>query len=421
MSKEFFVLDDLAITDKTIVLRVDINSPVDPETGKILSLTRIKSHIDTIKRLSESRLVILGHQSRPGKSDYISLQEHANRLGMLLQRRVRFIDDLIGHQARDAVKKMNSGDIILLENVRFYAEELALRNVPIETQANSHIVKNLTSAADYFVNDAFAAAHRAQPSMVGFTTELPSAAGLLMEKELTALNRVLTSNEHPCVAVLGGAKVSDSIGIMDNMLQNKIADQILTTGIVGNIMLMAKDYNLGKPNNKFLESEFEDLKGLVEHSKNLLKKYKDKIEMPVDLIGNKNGTRSVESLDQLPSKYPIFDVGLETVVEYTNILKDAKQIIANGPAGVFEIEEFSFGTNEIFTGIANSKAYSVMGGGETTAVVDKLGIGEDIDHISTGGGACINYLAGRLLPAVEALKESKLKFSKKLNKEEKEI
>ncbi|WP_455391827.1 phosphoglycerate kinase [[Eubacterium] cellulosolvens] len=416
MTRAFFVLDDLPVEDKTIILRVDINSPVNPETGKILGLTRIKSHIQTLEYLNNSRVVILGHQSRPGKEDYISLNEHATQISKLLKRPVTFIDDLIGHYARDAVAAMKNGDVLLLQNVRFYAEELALRNDPLERQANSHIVKNLAQVSDFYVNDAFAAAHRAQPSLVGFTTKLPSAAGLLMEKELTTLNTVLTSGKHPCVAVLGGAKVSDSIEVMENMLKNNITDQILTCGLVGNIFLIAKGYNLGNPNIKFLETEFVDLKELVENAKQLLKKYKNKIETPIDLICNKKGRREVQYLERLPAKYQIYDVGLETVVNYSNILKDAKIIIANGPAGVFEIEEFSFGTNEIFFGIASSKAFSVMGGGETTAVVEKLGIADGIDHISTGGGACINFLAGRILPVVEALKKSKNLFGKKIKK-----
>jgi phosphoglycerate kinase len=416
MKREFLVIDDLSIVDKTVVLRVDVNSPVDPDSGKILSLTRIKSHIDTIDCLKDSKLVVLGHQSRPGRKDYISLDEHAARIGALLHRPVQFEDDLIGHHANTAVKKLKAGDVLLLENVRFFAEEFALRDDAIEVQANSHIVQNLASLSDYYVNDAFAAAHRAQPSIIGFTQLLPSAAGLLMEKELTNLNKVLFSDDHPCIAVLGGAKVKDSIEVMENMLENKITDHILTTGLVGNIFLAAFGYNLGKPNVNFLESEFKNLNEMLDRAKNLLKNYKDKIEIPVDVIGNNNGERAVQYVDKLPSQYPLYDIGLETVVKYSNILKDAKIIIANGPAGVFEIDEFSFGTNEIFNSIANAKAFTVVGGGETTAVVDKLGVAKKIDHISTGGGACINYLAGRSLPAVEALKNSKKKFEKKLKK-----
>jgi phosphoglycerate kinase len=269
---------------------------------------------------------------------------------------------------------------------------------------------------DFFVNDAFAAAHRQQPTIVGFTELLPSAAGLVMERELNALNKVLTSNLHPCIAILGGAKVKDSLDVAENMLKNKIADKVLATGLVANIFLLAEGKNLGSGNLKFLASEFKDLKEITETAKHLLKKFKTKIELPVDVAVNEDGTRQLQSIKDLPSDYLIHDIGLETIVKFSSMLKDAKVIIANGPAGVFELNEFSFGTNELFLAIANSKAYSVLGGGETLASIDKLGIADDLDHISTGGGACINYLAGRKLPGVEALKNSKKIFKKKLEK-----
>ena len=413
MTQDYFVLDDLQTKNKTIVMRVDVNSPVDPDSGRILDTTRIQSHINTIEYLADSKVVLLGHQSRPGKKDYISLNAHAKSLNSLLKRPVKFVDDLFGQRALFAIKKMAPGDIILLENVRFFAEEIALSKSPIDIQSKCTMVKNLSPLADFFVNDAFAAAHRAQPSLVGFTPVLPSAAGLLMEKELTALDRVLNSDERPSCAILGGAKVNDSLEVADNMLNNGIVDKILTTGLVANIFLIANGHNLGKPNIRFLESEFPDLKTLVEHAKMLLKKYKSKLGLPIDIVGNNKGTRTFVSLEGLPTQYPIYDIGLETIVKYSDIIKKAKVVIANGPAGVFEIDEFSLGTDEIFDAIANSKGYCVVGGGETIAVIDKLGITDKIDHISTGGGACINYLAGRPLPAVEALKDSKNVFGKK--------
>ncbi len=414
MTKDFLVIDDLPIKDKTIILRVDFNSPVDPESGKILGLSRIKSHIQTIEKLADSRLIILAHQSKPGKADYISLKVHADILSSFIKRPITFIDDLFGTQAISSIQKMKASEIIMLENVRFYAEEVVLNKAPMEIQRQSLIVQNLGKVSDYFVNDAFAAAHRQQPSLVGFTEVLPSAAGLVMEKEILALDRVLTSDEHPCIAILGGAKVQDSLEVAENMLKNKIADKILTSGVVANVFLMASGYNLGKPNNKFLEAEFENLNQIIDQAKNIIRKYKSKIITPVDLAGNKNGIRVAQYLHNLPSEFLIYDVGLETVAKYSNILKDAKIIIANGPAGVFEIDEFSFGTNEIFYAIANSNAYSVVGGGETLAVILKLNLENDIDHVSTGGGACINYLAGRKLPVIEALKNSKNLFHKKL-------
>jgi phosphoglycerate kinase len=416
MPKDFFTIDDFPIEEKIVLLRVDINSPVDPESGMILDFNRIKSHLNTIKRFKDSKLVIMAHQSRPGKVDFIPLHSHAESIETLLKRPVLFVDDLFGSQAQNSIKSMSAGDIIILQNVRFYSEEMVLRNSPVNTLQQTNIIKNLASIGDFFVNDAFAAAHRQQATIVGFTELLPSAAGLVMEKELTALGWVLSSKQHPCIAILGGAKVKDSLDVAQNMLQNKIVDKVLTTGLVANIFFMAQDKKLGKPNVKFLETEFPDLKNLVESAKNLLKKFRNRLELPVDLAGNKDGERVNQKVDELPSKYPIYDIGLETIVKYSNIIKDAKVVIGNGPAGVFEIDEFSFGTNEIFTAIANSKSFSVLGGGETNTAITKLGIDDKVDHISTGGGACINFLAGRTLPAVEALKKSKKLFAKKLSK-----
>ena len=414
--RDFLVIEDLPLANKTVLLRVDINSPVDPGSGRILGFNRIKAHLETIRKLKDTKLVILAHQSKPGKADFISLAAHADSISTLLKYPVNFIDDLIGKQAQNAIKNLNAGEIIILENVRFYSEEVILNGESVNTLKHTHIVKNLAGVSDFFINDAFAAAHRQQPSLVGFTETLPSAAGLVMEQELTALNWVLSSKQHPCVAILGGAKVKDSLEVAENMLKNKIADQILTTGLVANLFFMAQGKNLGKPNVKFMESEFKDLKSLIDIAKDMLKRYKNKIELPVDMAVNNKGKRVVQYLTDLPAEFPIYDIGLETVVKYSNILKDAKIIIANGPAGVFEIDEFSFGTNEMFYAIANSKAYSVLGGGETITAVNRLGIFENIDHISTGGGACINYLAGRSLPVVEALKKSKTLFEKKIKK-----
>jgi phosphoglycerate kinase len=414
MPKDFLVIDDLPFQDKTVILRVDINSPVDPESGKILGLNRIKSHLKTIEYLKDSKLVILGHQSRPGRGDFISLDSHAESIQKLLKRSVTFIDDLFGRYAQKHIKGMEAGDITVLQNVRFYSEEVILRNSPIDTLQQTNIIRNLSELGDFFVNDAFAAAHRQQPTIVGFTELLPSAAGLVMERELNALNKVLTSKLHPSIAILGGAKVKDSLEVAQNMLKHKIADKVLTTGLVANIFLLADGKNLGSANLEFLESEFNDLKEITETAKKMLKKFKDKIAIPVDVAVNKSGTRQLLSVKDLPSDYLIHDIGLETIVKFTGMLKSAKVIIANGPAGVFELDEFSLGTDELFLAIANSKAYSVLGGGETLTSIDKLGINEDLNHISTGGGACINYLAGRKLPGVEALKNSKKIFSKTL-------
>ncbi len=412
LEKEYLNLDDVSLDGKTVILRVDINSPIDPATGNILSDTRIRSHLETIRHLKNSKTVILAHQSRPGKADFTTLDKHAKYIANLLKRPVNYIDDLVGSKAQTAIKSMKKGDIILLENTRLFSEEIVLKDEPISKQARSHIVKNLASLADYYVNDAFAAAHRSQASLVGFTELLPSLAGIIMDRELTAINRAMSSKEHPSIVILGGQKVDDSIDVAKNLLENKIADMILTTGVVANMFLKGRGYKLGKPSMEYIRSEIKQYDELIKSTKYLLKKYGKKILTPIDLaIKGKKGRVKI-SIDDLPVNKPILDIGLETIVIYSKHIKKAKIIIANGPAGVFEHEDFALGTNEIFNAIANSKGFSIVGGGETTAVVNKLGIASKINHISTGGGACINLIAGKELPVVEALKQSKLLFEK---------
>jgi phosphoglycerate kinase len=410
--KDYLTFDDVTLEGKTVILRVDINSPIDPSTGNILSDTRIRSHIETIRQLKNSKTVILAHQSRPGKSDFTTLGKHAKYISNILKRPVKYIDDLVGSKAHNAIKSMKNGDIILLENTRLFSEELVLKGEPVSKQANSHIVQNLAELADYYVNDAFAAAHRSQASLVGFTELLPSLAGTIMDRELTAINKAIGSRAHPCIVILGGQKVDDSIDVAKNLLENKIADKILTTGVVANMFLKGRGYKLGKPSMEHIKSEFKKYDELIKNTKDLLKKFDKKIFTPQDLAIKDKNTRAKITIDDLPVNKPILDIGLETIVEYSKHIKKAKIIIANGPAGVFEMEDFAMGTNEIFNAIANSKGFSIVGGGETTAVVNKLGIASKIDHISTGGGALINLIAGKELPVVEALKNSKKLFER---------
>jgi phosphoglycerate kinase len=410
--KEYLTFDDVDLKNKTVILRVDINSPIDPISGDILGDTRIRTHLETIKALKNSKTVILAHQSRPGKSDFTTLEKHAKYISVLLKRKVNYIDDLFSSRAQDAINNMKKGDIVLLENTRLFSEEIVLKDESIEKQAGTHIVQNLSELADYYINDAFAAAHRSQASLVGFTEVLPSIAGIVMDRELTAINKAIRSNEHPCVVILGGQKVDDSIDVAKNLLDKKIADKILTTGLVANMFLKGKGYKLGKPSMEHIKSEFKKYDDLVTSAEKLLNKYKNKIVTPTDLAINDKNTRAKITVDDLPAKKPIMDIGLETIVTYTNHINKAKIIIANGPAGVFEIEDFAIGTNEIFNAIGNSNGYSIVGGGETTTVINKLGIASKINHISTGGGACINLIAGKQMPVVEALKRSKRMFDK---------
>ena len=409
---DLFTLDDFDLDGKTVLLRVDINSPIDPSTGRILDDHRMKSHLKTIKELKNTKLIIIAHQSRPGKNDYTSLEPHAKRLGKLLRRKVDYVDGLFDSHVKNKIKNLNIGDVLLLENARFYAEETYLKGIEDwKKQENTHIVKNLSPLIDFFVHDAFAAAHRAQPTLVGFTNIVPCIAGRVMESELENMGRAFEEDMSPKVALLGGMKVDDSIEVAEHMLEDDNMDKILTAGVTANIFMMAAGYDLGEGNEEFLENEIPGYEKQVEKAKDLLDRYDDKIKIPKDVVLNVDGKRKgVRLMDLRPSEYPIFDIGLDTIMDYSKDINKSKLVILNGPAGAFEMEEFSLGTTELFKTIAHSKAFTIIGGGHSTAVLDSLDIEEEIDHVSTGGGSCINFLAGRPLVGVEALRKSYRKF-----------
>lgn len=406
MSLKFNTIDDFQFNNKTVLVRVDINSPVDPNTGIILDDTRMKLHAETISELSDkgAKTILLAHQSRPGKNDFTTLEQHAHALSKILGRPVIYVEDIFGCAAMETIARLNPGDILLLENVRFYSEEVLKREARL--QAETHMVKKLSSVADYFINDAFATAHRSQPSLVGFAFKLPSAAGRLMEKELKILYGALDNVQRPCVYVLGGVKVDDSIMVIENVLENGSADFILTTGLVANIFLLASKVQIGKCNKEFIEkkgySEF------VKVAERLIAKFKEKILIPVDVAICKDDKRMDVPVNKIPD-LPIYDIGTETIKLYAQQIRQAKTIFANGPAGVFENPEFSIGTDDILNAIASSEGFSIIGGGHLAAAAVQMGFEGEIDHISSGGGASINLLAGEELPVVKVLEEVAVK------------
>jgi phosphoglycerate kinase len=407
----FFTLDDFDYTDKTILLRVDINSPMDPTTKTILDDTRMRAIIPTITDLKDAKIVILAHQSKPGKSDFTPLKEHAVLLAGVLGRKVSYIDSLFDSRALEAIKAMKSRDIIILENTRFYSEDVALKDKKPEVQAKSHIVQRLSSVSDYYVCDAFAAVHRSQPTLIGFAELMPSIAGRLMESELVTLSKLLVK-DGGLTAILGGAKVDDSISVMKYMLENNMLAQALTGGLVANLFLKAEGYDLGKVNDDFMEKEIPDYRKMIEDAKALMNAYPDMIQVPVDVALNENGECTRMEISELPAKFPIYDIGLESTVNYIDEIMSAGRCMLNGPMGVFELDEFSFGTREVLNAMAESECFSVLGGGHTAAAVEKFGLAGKMDHVSTGGGALINFLTGKELPVVDALKRSKAKFGK---------
>jgi phosphoglycerate kinase len=398
--KDYLTLNDVVLDNKRVLVRVDFNSPMDP-SGNILDDKRIKSHLETLKALEDCRVVLMAHQSRAGKKDFTTMEAHARLATKLLRREVTYCDDLFCSHAKEAIKSLEPGEVMLLENTRFFSEE-NMNRAPAD-HAKSIMVRQLAPLFDLFINDAFAVSHRSHLSVVGFTENLPSVAGILMDKEITALDKGLKGNEHPTVFALGGTKADDSIKVTQNVLNRGGADKVLTTGVVATIFMMAAGINVGEPNRKFVEDQ-EYLEQIPIAAK-LLKDYPGKIAMPVDVALNKGGERVEIGVDKLPADLPIADIGLETIVNYSKELKEAKVTVLNGPSGIFEQEKFKLGTVELLKAAAES-GYSIAGGGHTVAAIEQLGLEPKFSHVSIGGGASITYLSGDPLPGIEALKMS---------------
>jgi phosphoglycerate kinase len=402
---KYLTLDDLKVKDKVVLVRVDFNSPVDPESKKVLDDTRIRAHGETtIKELAEkgARVVVLAHQGRKGDPDFIPLKQHAELLSKALGKPVKYVDDVFGDKAKGEIRKLKSGEILVLDNVRSFAGETK-EGTP-EDHAKTDLVRNLAPLADYFVNDAFAAAHRAHVSIIGFTAVLPSAAGRIMEKELKSLSRVLEKPEKPCVFILGGAKADDSLEISKHVLDNKVADYVLTGGVVGQVFLTAKGVDLGKGNREFLKKQ--KLDDLMPGIKALEQEYASNVKTPIDVAVEVSGKRKEIPVGKLPTDYSIFDIGTKTVEEYANIIRNAKSIVVSGPMGVYENGEFSYGTKKVFSEIASSKAFSLAGGGHTIGALEEFGLIKKVSYVSTAGGALIEFLMGKKLPGVVALEKA---------------
>jgi phosphoglycerate kinase len=402
---KFLTIDDFNLKDKTVLIRVDFNSPIDPKTKRVLDDTRIRAHADaTIKELVQkgAKTVVLAHQGRPGEADFIPLNQHAELLSKALNKPVKYVDDIFGEMAQNAIKALKSGEVLVLGNVRGIPYEQN-KGTP-EEHSKTEFVKNLAPLADVFINDAFAAAHRAHVSMVGFTAVLPSAAGRIMERELKALGKVLEAPEKPSVFVIGGAKGDDSLDISRYVLKNNIADHVLTGGVIGHIFLVAKGVDLGKPNMKFLEKK--GLMGLVPGIKTLMKQYPRAIIVPVDVAIEVDKKRKEITVDELPTNYPILDIGAGTCKKFGNIIIKAKTIVVSGPVGVFENPEFKAGSKIVLEAVAASEGYSLVGGGHTVAAVEKLGLANKMSYVSTAGGALIEFLMGKQLPGIVALEKA---------------
>jgi len=402
---EFNTLDDFNLLKKTVLLRVDFNMPLDKNSYEILDTTRIKLVLPTLEELinKNAKIVILAHQGRKGSWDFISLEKHAKVLKKLLKKSVKFVDDIHDYKAKNAIENLDYGEVLLLDNVRKIPYEIEKKS-SLE-HSKTEFVQSLYPLADFFVNDAFAAAHRAQCSLIGFTEVLPSCAGRLMEKELTTLEKIVKNPDKPCIFLFGGAKYSDTIVTIERILINKIADKVILTGLPAHAFLKAIGYNLGEKNESMLlkEGKSEQFREI----KKVYSKFKSNIYLPKDFAISKNDIRKEISLNELPSEYNLFDIGEKTIGEIKDILKTGKTVFLSGPCGVFENEKFKKGTKEILNFVAFSGSFSIVGGGHTIAAVEQYSISDKISHISSGGGSLEKFMMGEKLAVVEALKAAK--------------
>jgi phosphoglycerate kinase len=397
---EFLTLDDVEIEGKTVFVRVDVNSPIDPESGVIMDDTRIRAVVETLKDLRRCRTVIGSHQSRPGKGDFTSLEQHAMLLRRYTLAPVRFIDDVIGPAARQAIRNLKVGEILVLDNLRLCSEE-NIEDKPEELR-KTLFIKRLAPLFDLYVNDAFAALHRCQPSMLGFTDLMPSVVGRIMERELKAINTVIDNPARPCVFVLGGAKVEDRLPIIESLLKKGVADKILLGGLLGKAMLKAKGINLGPGS----EADLKPAENSMKLAEKLIQEHGSSIESPIDLAADKDGSRTEVDVAKLPLAERTLDIGRDTIKRYSKIISEAGTVVAEGPMGMFEKSGFEIGTQGILQAIANAKGYTVLGGGHLAAIAQLNEMSHRFKHISTGGGALLTLFTGERLPVIEALERA---------------
>jgi len=404
----FHTLDDFSVRGKKVLLRIDINSPVDERTLRLVDGSKIKSSIPTIRELLDrgAKVAIIAHQGRPGDYDFIPLNEHAAFMTQYLGRKVRYVDDLLGSHALKVLGGLGDGDCILLKNVRHLADEQAKKSP--EEHAGSQLVKVLSPEFNIFVNDAFGSSHRSHASLVGFTTVLPSAAGRLMEREIKTLTHVIQNPKRPSTFIFGGAKFADAIPIIERLSERETCDDILVAGLAGYAFLWAKGKKIGSRTEDLVRKDATD--EVMASARKLLDKHSEKIHLPVDAAVDDNGKRSEFSIESLPSDAAIKDIGSATIEMFSDVVKGSRTVFLSGPPGVFEKDEFRKGTEELFRAIVESDAFSVIGGGHSSAAANKLGVFEQFSYASTGGGALERLMLGKQMPVVEALKESAKRF-----------
>lgn len=384
-------VQDIDVRGKKVLVRVDFNVPI--RDGKVGDDTRIQAALPTINYLLDNgaSLVLCSHLGRP-KGEFqaeFSLRPVAEYLGKLLDQPVAFSEDCIGPLAEQAASQLKPGEILVLENTRFHAGEK--KNDPA-------MAKQLAELADVYVNDAFGSAHRAHASTEGVANYLPGVAGFLMEKEIRYLGQAIEDPARPFLAILGGAKISDKIGVIKNLLGK--ADQVLIGGGMANTFFKAQGYPIG---DSLVEDEALDV------ARELIKSAENQLRLPVDVViaddFSDDARVKTMSMGPIPDGWRILDIGPETVANFGKLISEAGTVAWNGPMGVFELPSFAVGTNGIAAAVAESNATSIIGGGDSVAAVKQAGLADNVTHISTGGGASLEMLEGKTLPGLAALQE----------------
>jgi len=404
----FHTLDDFKVRGKRVLLRIDINSPVDEKTLRLVDGSKIRSSVPGLRELMDrgAMVAILAHQGRPGDYDFIPLNEHGQYLGQYTGKKVRYVDDLIGKHAIRAIEGLTEGEAILLKNVRDFPQEQLKKSA--EEHAQSALIRALAPKFELFVNDAFGSSHRSHASLVGFTDVLPSAAGRLMEKEVRTLTHVFTGPKRPSTFIFGGTKFADALQVIRTLAERETVDHILVAGLAGYAFLWAMGKKVGSKTEELARRDVDET--VVESARTLIRKHGGKIHLPIDAAIDVEGRRVEVTLENMPEDGAVKDIGQRTSEEFSRIIMGSKTIFLSGPPGVFEITAFSKGTADMFDAMIESEAFCVIGGGHSSAAANKLGVQEKMSYISTGGGALERLMLGRPMPVVEALRASAKKF-----------
>ena len=410
-----YTLDDFDVKGKTVLCRVDMNQPVDRASDSLKSIQRITACAPTLKELSDkgARVVVMAHQGSDIEyKNFYNTRPHARVLSELLGCEVKWIEDVCGPTARDAIRNMKDGEIILLDNVRFCSEEQTLFELNLklthEQQAHTQVVEKLAPLGDLYVCDAFAAAHRDQPTLCGFEQVLPSAMGRLFEREYCVVSELMEKPEHPCTFVLGGSKISDAFMMMETVLASGAADKVLTGGLVGQILLASQGKEIGSGTRGFIKKS--GYGEFIEKAKGIYEKYADRIVLPIDLAQVVSGARVEAEIGAVPADFDALDIGEKTAKTYREIILASKTVFANGPVGVFEKRESALGTEALFHALADTEGYTVVGGGDSVTAAKQFGVTDQLGYICTGGGALIRFLTGEELPVVKALRHAAKAF-----------